>query len=129
MRRRARYLMTSNFGRKALRNLKSTIKYIVSLAIILGCVSIAAPQFIAHAAVSGGTVGELSADGSGQSTTDNQSADATNVESSDNTAGAATAKSDWKILGLKWYWWLLIVAGVGSGWWIFSLVGNRDKIK
>ena len=42
-------------------------------------------------------------------------------------AAVANVSSDWQILGLAWYWWLLIAAAIGSGWWIISTAIGRNK--
>ncbi len=34
----------------------------------------------------------------------------------------------WKIIGMAWYWWLLIIAAIGIvGWWLFAPVKRRSN--
>ncbi len=51
----------------------------------------------------------------------------TTKTTADKVATVAKASTDWQILGLAWYWWLLIAAAIGSGWWIKTAVVGRNK--
>lgn len=43
------------------------------------------------------------------------------------TTVAAVTDGQWdgKLLGLQWYWWLLILAGIGILWWIIAAIRRR----
>jgi Pectate lyase superfamily protein len=51
----------------------------------------------------------------------------TTKTTADKVDTVANANTDWQIFGLAWYWWLLIAAAIGSGWWIKTAVVGRNK--
>jgi len=66
-------------------------------------------------------------------TTDDATAEAvadTDVEGVTDTAknvAAADTKANGNILGLAWYWWLIILAAIAAiAWWIVGAVRNRN---
>ena len=47
------------------------------------------------------------------------------TDTKDKSAVVKTSSEGWQILGLAWYWWLVIMAGIGAAWWALNAWRNR----
>lgn len=64
-----------------------------------------------------------------QSTADQDSqvlgAKTTTLPGSDKVAAIAPSGEGWKIFGIAWYWWLVVLAGIAGIWWLTAGLRHR----
>ncbi len=44
----------------------------------------------------------------------------TNSSNSDKVAAIVPSSEGWKVLGIAWYWWLIVLVGVSGIWWLVN---------